>query len=79
MKSYENLTQNLTQLTGINITTTRDIFTLYCDLICLKFMDFELPSWVNEYLDNSQFLEAALTRLEILNYNKRLQRINSGF
>ncbi|XP_051172509.1 venom acid phosphatase Acph-1-like isoform X2 [Leptopilina boulardi] len=78
LKSYENLTQNLTQLTGINITTTRDIFTLYCDLICLKFMDFELPSWVNEYLDNSQFLEAALTRLEILNYNKRLQRINSG-
>lgn len=78
MKSYKNLTKELTHLSGINITTSRDIFTLYCDLICLKHMEFDLPSWVDEYLQNKQFLEAGLARLEFVNYNKIIQRLNAG-
>ncbi|XP_043469963.1 venom acid phosphatase Acph-1-like [Leptopilina heterotoma] len=78
IKSYKNLTKELTSLSGINITTPRDIFTLYCDLLSLKHLEHDLPSWIDKYLQNKQFLEAGLKRLEFVNYNKIIQRLNSG-
>ncbi|XP_043473954.1 uncharacterized protein LOC122506047 [Leptopilina heterotoma] len=74
----KSLTNNVTKLTGKNMTNHNDLFSLSNTLSCQQSMNLSIPNWAQELLTNNEFLEAVEIVTKVMNYNDTMKKINGG-
>ncbi|XP_061391753.1 lysosomal acid phosphatase-like [Musca vetustissima] len=74
---YHNMFQELTNITGLNITTAADITSLYITLLAEQSYGLDLPAWTTAYYpERMQFLAE---KSYIYNaYTTEMQRLKGG-
>nr|ARK19830.1 testicular acid phosphatase-like protein [Ampulex compressa] len=75
---YDELKENVSFLTGKNITNFLDLFILYHTFLTQSKMGLTLPSWVSTYFPGGQLKDAAVFQYKLFNYNTMLKRRNGG-
>ncbi|XP_043473952.1 uncharacterized protein LOC122506046 [Leptopilina heterotoma] len=75
---FKSLTNELTKLTGKNITNLSDIFSLSNLLSCQQSMKLPIPKWGKELLMNNEFQEAVHITEKVMNYNDTMKQIIGG-
>lgn len=68
----------LTNLTGKEIKSVRDILLVQATLECENSMNLKIPEWGKEYLKNGELSRVATYQVELRNYNKLLKKLNGG-
>ena len=68
----------LSNLTGKNISSVRDILMLHNTLETESLMNLPIPEWGREYLANGKLAEVGIFQVELRNYNTLLKRLNGG-
>uniref|UniRef100_A0A1A9ZSA4 Acid phosphatase n=1 Tax=Glossina pallidipes TaxID=7398 RepID=A0A1A9ZSA4_GLOPL len=77
LKRHENLFKELTEITGLNVTTAHDITSIYITLLAERDYGLNLPSWTQNYYPfKMQFMAE---QSYIYNaYTTEMQRIKGG-
>ena len=70
--------EELSLLTGKNISSLPDLLLLYHLLTAELAMNYKLPEWTKQYYPNGKLLDASNLYYEVRSYNKRLRRLNGG-
>lgn len=70
--------ERLSNLTGKEIKSMRDVLILYSTLDCENSMHLPIPEWAKEYLKNGELAKVGNFQVELRNYNKLLKKLNGG-
>lgn len=74
---YESLFQELTELTGLNVTTPEDVQSIYTTLLAESEFGLTLPDWTKKYYpDEMQFLAEQSYIYSV--YTPEMQKIKAG-
>ncbi|XP_051172442.1 venom acid phosphatase Acph-1-like [Leptopilina boulardi] len=76
--SFKNLMNNMTILTGINITDLEHLYSLYANFVALQRMNFVLPNWTHNIFPEGQLYDAMIMNLKVQNYNDLIKKIHGG-
>ncbi|KAL2726136.1 venom acid phosphatase Acph-1-like isoform X2 [Vespula maculifrons] len=75
---FEDLTAELTKLTGKNITTSLNMANLYHSLMAIYSMNLSLPEWAKSIFPYGKLYNATVFAYKTSNYNKSLRKIYGG-
>lgn len=78
IENLKPLMNRLTNLTGKEIKSVRDILLVQATLECENSMNLKIPEWGKEYLKNGELSRVATYQVELRNYNKLLKKLNGG-
>ncbi|XP_033217564.1 venom acid phosphatase Acph-1-like [Belonocnema kinseyi] len=73
---FDVIKKEMTYLTGWNMTDIFDLYTLYCNIICLDSMHWKVPDWSRSAMPVLE--DSTLESFKIMNYNEVLRRQNGG-
>lgn len=78
IEKFKPLMERLSNLTGKEIKSMRDVLILYSTLDCENSMHLPIPEWAKEYLKNGELAKVGNFQVELRNYNKLLKKLNGG-
>ncbi|CAH1981629.1 unnamed protein product [Acanthoscelides obtectus] len=77
MKKYETLFEELTEITGMNISNFEDVQDVYTTLIAEKGFNLTLPEWTKNYYPD-QLYQPTLESYILNTYSDKMNRLRGG-
>ncbi|XP_043476904.1 venom acid phosphatase Acph-1-like [Leptopilina heterotoma] len=78
LQKFENLIQNLSNITGEKINNLSDLYKIHFTLEMEEKMNLKLPNWTKYVLNNTQVMEAILFNFELMTYNNLMKKLSTG-
>ncbi|KAJ8664795.1 hypothetical protein QAD02_006457 [Eretmocerus hayati] len=78
IEQFRDFMNQLSELTGKNISKPINMYRIYHLLISEAAMNLTLPSWAKEMFPNGILYNGTILAYEIMNYNEQLKKLNGG-
>ncbi|KAL0113399.1 hypothetical protein PUN28_012514 [Cardiocondyla obscurior] len=78
LSRFQDMMNNLTQLTGKKIEKPLDIYYLYHTFVAESSMNFTLPEWAYDYFPYGLLFNATVAGYDIANFTPLLRKLYSG-
>ncbi|XP_063978500.1 venom acid phosphatase Acph-1-like [Diachasmimorpha longicaudata] len=78
LSKYRDFMKDLTELTGKQMETAKDVEGLYNGLMALDSMGLPLPEWTEGIFPRGLLHEAATLNYRVVSWNKRMKTLNGG-